>query len=198
MKIELKEKTKIRVFSHGPVEGKFNRIYAFIGDGIIDFYLRQKLFQVYFNDLKKASIERSILASTRSLAYVAKLLNLEEEIVKSEQVNVSDSLLATIFEAYCCGIYLDYGLNKVFEFLEEELWSRRDFLIENFADFISKLKYEYPNSHIEIQKIGNIYKFKLYIGNNFILETNHHNKHEGKYEIAKKFFLEKVYSQQRF
>lgn len=195
MRIKLKEETKIRVFSHSSVNGKFYKIYAFIGDSIIDFYLRQKLFQVYFNDLKNASIERSILASTRSLAYIAKLLNLENEIIKSEEVKINDYLLASIFEAYCCGIYLDYGLNKVFEFLEEELWSRRDFLIKNFADFISKLKYEYPNSYIEIEKIDNIYKFKLYIDNNPILETIHQNKHEGKYEIAKKFFLEKGYNQ---
>ncbi|MEO0144771.1 MAG: ribonuclease III domain-containing protein [candidate division WOR-3 bacterium] len=192
MKVELKPETKDRVFRHNSAGGKFLRMFAFIGDGIIDIYLRQKLFQVYFDDLKSASIERSILASTRALAYISRQLNLDKELIFLSDIKFSDYLLATIFEAYCCGIYLDYGLNKVFEFLEQELWSRRKFLIENFPDFISRLKQEYPNSKFKIERVGNMYKIELYIDEELILEIMHKNKDEGKYEIAKMFYLKKL------
>ncbi|MDT7880270.1 MAG: ribonuclease III domain-containing protein [Candidatus Hydrothermia bacterium] len=190
MKVELNYQTKDRVFRHSSAGGKFQKIYAFIGDGLIDLYLRQKLFQIYFNDLKHASIERSILASKRSLSYISKELNLDKELIYVGNVNFSYDLLATIFEAYCCGIYFDYGIEKLFRFLENVLWSKREFLLSNFDDFISRLKREFPNSKIKIEKIGSKYKISLFIDNNLILEINHKNKEEGKYEIAKKFYSE--------
>jgi len=192
LKVELNYKTRDRVFRHSSAGGKFQRIYAFIGDSLIDLYLRQKLFQIYFDDLKFASIERGILASKRSLSYISKELNLDEELIYVGNINFSDYLLATIFEAYCCGIYFDYGFEKLFKFLESVLWSKREFLLSNFDDFISRLKREYPNSKIKIEKIEGEYKISLFIDNDLILEIRHKNKEEGKYEIAKKFYLEKI------
>ncbi len=189
MRVELKPITKDRVFRHNSAGGKFLRMFAFLGDSIIDMYLRQKLFQVYFDDLKSASMERSVLASTRALAYISKELNLDKELIFLGDINFSSYLLATIFESYCCGIYLDYGLDKVFEFLDKELWSRREFLIKNFSDFISRLKQDYPNSKFKIEKINHMYKIELYIDENLILEILHRNKDEGKFEIAKMFYL---------
>ncbi len=191
MKVELNSKTRDRVFRHSSAGGKFQRIYAFIGDSLIDLYLRQKLFQIYFDDLKYASIERGILASKRSLSYISKELNLDKELIYVGNIKFSDYLLATIFEAYCCGIYFDYGFNKLFEFLENVLWSKRKFLLSNFDDFISRLKREYPNSKIKVEKFEDQYKFSLFIGDDLILEIKHKNKEEGKYEIAKKFYSDK-------
>ncbi len=188
MRVELKKNTKDRVFRHKSAGGKFQRLYAFIGDGVVDFYLRQKLFQVYFDNLKGASLERSVLASTRSLAYISKELGLDKEVIYLGELRFSDYLLATIFEAYVCGIYLDYGINRAFEFLEDELWKRREYLLKNFADFISKLKEDFPDSFIKIEKENGIYKFDLYINGNLILTIKHKNKDEGKYEIAKLFY----------
>jgi len=194
LKIELNLQTRDRVFRHSSAGGKFQRIYAFIGDSLIDLYLRQKLFQIYFDDLKYASIERGILASKRSLSYISKELSLHEELIYSGNINFSDYLLATIFEAYCCGIYFDYGFEKLFKFLESVLWSKREFLLSNFDDFVSKLKREYPSSKIKIEKIENEYKISLFIDSNLIFEIRHKNKEEGKYEIAKKFYLENTLS----
>lgn len=194
MKIELNLQTRDRVFRHSSAGGKFQRIYAFIGDSLIDLYLRQRLFLIYFDDLKYASIERGILASKRSLSYISKELSLHEELIYSGNINFSDYLLATIFEAYCCGIYFDYGFEKLFKFLESVLWSKREFLLSNFDDFVSKLKREYPSSKIKIEKIENEYKISLFIDSNLIFEIRHKNKEEGKYEIAKKFYLENTLS----
>ncbi len=197
MRVELKKATKDRVFRHKSAGGKFQRFYAFIGDSVIDFYLRQKLFQIYFDDLKSASLERSVLASTRSLAYISKELELDKEVIYLGNLGFSDYLLATIFEAYMCGIYLDYGLEKAFEFLEDELWKRRAYLLKNFADFISKLKEDFPDSFIKIEKENGIYKFSLYIDGKLVLETKHKNKDEGKYEVAKMFYSMKCIAQNK-
>jgi len=195
MKVELSDEVKDKVFRHSSAGGKFFEMFAFVGDVIIDYFLRIKLFEIYNEDLKQASIEKSVLASSRCLAYLSEELKLFENLIKLGDIKPSEHLLASIFEAYCFGIYLDYGIDKVFEFLEEVLWKRKNFLIENFDDFISKLKREYPNSKIIIEKAENCFKFKLYIDDKLILETTHKNKKEGKYEIAKKFYLEKIFGQ---
>ena len=45
MKIELNLQTRDRVFRHSSAGGKFQRIYAFIGDSLIDLYLRHGLVE---------------------------------------------------------------------------------------------------------------------------------------------------------
>jgi dsRNA-specific ribonuclease len=186
LKVELRPLTKEKLFIQKDRNKRFFHFYAFLGDVLIDLFLRQKLFQVYVDDLKRASLERNVLASERVLSFVCRNVGIEKNIDLSEQL--SDRALATLFEAYCCGIYLDYGLNLLFEFLEKNLWSLRNYLLENFADFITKLRTEFPNHKIKVEKKSDIYEITLILGEQEILKIQNKSKKKGIYEIAKMFY----------
>jgi ribonuclease-3 len=139
-----------------------NERLEFLGDSIISFIVSDYLFQKFknFNEGILTNL-RSLLVNTKSLAALARSLNFGDLLMVSKGEEESkgrqnQSLLANSFEAFIGALFLDQGLDKVKEFLEEVLLPQADFYVKNkiFKDPKSLLQ-----ERVQSQKRGSlIYK----------------------------------------
>lgn len=185
--LPLEEPIRDKVFRHPSAGGKEFYPLAFMGDSIIEVFLRKKLLQLYPTDLKKSTRERAILASTRTLSYISRSLGLDKHLIHRAD-ELSDYLMASLFEAYIAGVYMQYGQEKVEEFLEEVLWSRREFFLEKFDDFVGKLKTQVENYDFQVSKNESFYTVSLLINGEVVYTVTDRSKREAIYRLAKLFF----------
>ena len=185
--LPLEEPIRDKVFRHPSAGGKEFYPLAFMGDSIIEVFLRKKLLQLYPTDLKKSTRERAILASTRTLSYISRSLGLDKHLIHRAD-ELSDYLMASLFEAYIAGVYMQYGQEKVEEFLEEVLWSRREFFLEKFDDFVGKLKTQVENYDFQVSKNESSYTVSLLINGKVVYTVTDRSKREAIYRLAKLFF----------
>ena len=185
--LPLEEPIRDKVFRHPSAGGKEFYPLAFMGDSIIEVFLRKKLLQLYPTDLKKSTRERAILASTRTLSYISRSLGLDKHLIHRAD-ELSDYLMASLFEAYIAGVYMQYGQEKVEEFLEEVLWSRREFFLEKFDDFVGKLKTQVENYDFQVSKNESSYTVSLLINGEVVYTVTDRSKREAIYRLAKLFF----------
>lgn len=96
----------------------------FLGDAVIGFVVASLLFE-YRKELTEGQLSqvRSALVKSKSLANLARKLNLHEYIkvgnAYRENIYDQDHLLEDVFEAFIGAIYLDQGIKKVTAFLNE-------------------------------------------------------------------------------
>lgn len=104
-----------------------NERLEFLGDAILEFVITETLYKS-FPDKQEGYLTslRANLVNTQNLAEVAKKLNIGEHIhlSKGEEDGggrKNPSLLADTVEAIIGALYLDQGLQKVEEFIKENL-----------------------------------------------------------------------------
>ncbi len=185
--LPLEGPVKDKVFRHPSAGGKEFYPLAFMGDSLIEVFLRKKLLELYPTDLKKSTRERAILASTRTLSYISRSLSLDKHLIHRTD-ELSDYLMASLFEAYIAGVYMQYGQEKVEEFLEEVLWKKREFFLEKFDDFVGKLKTEVENYDFRIDRNERSYTVSLLINGKVVYTVTDRSKREAIYRLAKLFF----------
>ncbi len=185
--LPLEDPIREKVFRHPSAGGKEFYPMAFLGDAILEVFLRKRLLRLYPEDLKKSTRERAVLASTRTLAYIARSLHLDRHLIHRTE-ELSDYLMASLLEAYIAGIFMQYGQEKVEEFLEDILWSRRDFFLEKFDDFVGKLKSEVEDYHFQVVREGKQYRVSLIVDGKVVYTVRDRSKREAIYRLAKLYF----------
>lgn len=116
-----------------------NERLEFLGDSVLSFIVSNYLYKQYpqYNEGILTNL-RSQLVNTKSLAQIAKELNFGvllklskgEEDSKGRQ---SQSLLANSFEAFIGALFLDQGIDIVYEFLNKVLLPKADQFVKNKA-----------------------------------------------------------------
>jgi len=113
-----------------------NERLEFLGDAVLELLASEKIYKTYpkMNEGEMTQV-RSALVNTESLAKHSHLLGLEEylKMAKGEKQSKKgrDHILANTFEALIGAIYLEFGLEKAREFLENNLFG----YLEEILDF---------------------------------------------------------------
>lgn len=128
-----------RALSHRSVGARNNERLEFLGDGLVNLFVAELLFEVYPRaDEGELTRFRSRLVSEPSLAVLARELQLGDQLLLGPGELKSgghrrDSILADAFEALIAAIYLDGGwevcrdcVRKIFEPLTATLGSASD------------------------------------------------------------------------
>ncbi len=108
---------------------KSNETYEFLGDSILEFWISDKLFNLFPQyDEGDLTNLRALIVCTQNLALVAKDFKLGDFVLLSHgeeqhQGRNNQSILADTFEAVLGSIYLDGGTVPAFKFLEKALTS---------------------------------------------------------------------------
>lgn len=139
-----------------------NERLEFLGDSILSFVVSKYLYEKYpaFNEGTLTNL-RSKLVNTKTLAEIAKGLNFGKNLKLSRGEEESkgrenQSILANCFEAYIGALFIDQGIEKVRDFLDEVLLPKAE-------DFVEKKLFKDPKSllqeFIQAKKQGSpIYK----------------------------------------
>lgn len=130
-----------------------NERLEFLGDSILSFVVSEHLYKTYPEyDEGILTNLRSLVVNTKSLASLAKEVNMGERLLlsKGEEDSLgreNDSLLANSVEAYIGALFLDQGIDKVKEFLTATLLPKIEVYVQNkdFKDPKSLLQ-EYVQS----------------------------------------------------
>lgn len=112
-----------------------NERLEFLGDSIVSFIVSDYLYRKYSFDEGTLTHLRSLLVNTKTLSLLAKKLNFGKLLLLSKgeeesKGRESESLLENSFEAFVGALYLDQGLRETTEFLEKELLSKTDALVQ--------------------------------------------------------------------
>ena len=99
------------------IQSRGNEQLEFLGDSVLSFIITSYLYRNYgfFSEGKLAKI-RSVLISRRSLAYIAKNLKIDRQILLSENEEFTEgrkkeSIIADALEAFIGALYIDKGIN---------------------------------------------------------------------------------------
>lgn len=186
-----------------------NERMEFLGDSIISFVISGYLFSRYpqFNEGILTNM-RSLLVNTKSLAEVARELNLGEylKLSKGEEDSKgrqNQSLLADSFEALVGALFLDSGIEQTKDFLMQvfsqrvqDLEKERSFKDPKslLQEFIQSRKQTSPAYKV-IKELGpahsRVFTMGVFIGNKLFEEGKGKSKQEAEENAALKA-LEKL------
>ncbi|KKQ96898.1 MAG: ribonuclease III [Candidatus Levybacteria bacterium RIFCSPHIGHO2_02_FULL_39_36] len=180
-----------------------NERLEFLGDSILSFVVSSHIF-IKHKDLKEGELTniRSVLTNTETLYEISKELGLGQALKLSKGEEQSGgrenkTILADTLEAIIGGIYIDQGLEKASEFIEENILDKAEGIIENkgLKDPKSKLqeelqeKYKISPSYITIKEEGpdhsKFYTIGVYLGEKLLAEGFGHSKQEAEKSAAK-------------
>lgn len=127
-----------------------NERLEFLGDSVLSFVVSRYLYKTYpdFNEGVLTNL-RAMLVNTRTLSEVARELNFGDllKLSKGEEDSKgreNSSLLADCFEAFVGALFLDQGIDAVFEFL-------KDILLPKAEVFLKKKALKDPKSLLQEQ-----------------------------------------------
>jgi ribonuclease III len=109
-----------------------NERLEFLGDAILEFIVSKEIFKEFPNEEEGyLTVLRANLVNTVNLAKVAQKLNLGEELLLSKGEEdtggrTNTSLLADTVEAIIGALFLDGGLPKAEQFIQDELLATID------------------------------------------------------------------------
>ncbi|MCL5090454.1 MAG: ribonuclease III [Patescibacteria group bacterium] len=139
-----------------------NERLEFLGDSILSFIVSSYIFRNYPN-LKEGELTnlRSVLTNTQTLYRISKDLGIGKylKLSKGEEESggrESVTILADTLEALIGGLYMDQGIDKAYDFVEEILLKNIDNImkIEELKDPKSRLQEIIQEKH----KISPTYK----------------------------------------
>lgn len=128
----------------------------YMGDAVLDYVAADLIFNSY-PDMEPGNMSklRSFLVQSHSLSNYARKIELANYIrcghsISEKQIQQSDKILEDSFEALIGAIYLDRGINFVFDFIKNSIYED----IINFGkidltDYKSKLQEEMQAEHRE-------------------------------------------------
>lgn len=134
-----------------------NERLEFLGDSILSFVVSSHIF-VEYEDLKEGELTsiRSVLTNTETLYEISKELDLGShlKLSKGEEQSkgrANKTILANTLEALIGGIYIDQGIDAVKVFIEENIISHSEAIIEaqGLKDPKSKLQEKIQEKHRE-------------------------------------------------
>lgn len=125
-----------------------NERLEFLGDSILSFVISNHLYRTY-PDFKEGILTnlRSLLVNTKSLAAVAKQLDLGKHLKLSKGEEESkgrenETLLANCLEAFIGALYMDQGIISVTSFLEKTLFPQGE-------EYVKKKQFKDPKSILQ-------------------------------------------------
>lgn len=182
-----------------------NERLEFLGDSVLSILTSEYLYKK-FPDLAEGGLTntRSVLVRGKTLALVARELNLGEFLLMSKGERDSggarnDALLADATEAVIGAIFLDQGLNAVREFLQKYLFSK-SFEAVDYKSLVQEMaqsKLRLSPKYKVLQSIGPDHDKKFTVG--IIIGSKEYGQGEGKSkqegeQAAAKAALEKLNS----
>lgn len=130
--------------------------FEYMGDAVLDYVAADLIFNSY-PDMEPGNMSklRSFLVKSHTLSNYARKIELANFIrcghsISEKQIQQSDKILEDSFEALIGAIYLDRGINFVFDFIKNSIYED----IINFGkidltDYKSKLQEEMQAEHRE-------------------------------------------------
>ncbi len=134
-----------------------NERMEFLGDAILSFIISKKLYDKY-NDKTEGEMTqmRSSLVSRETLYEVGKQMHLDLYLIVGEGTQITPSIISCTYEAVIGAIYLDNGIEKVEEFIENTLLTYRSLDNIDINDYKSSLQqyttqeyHSYPQYTVE-------------------------------------------------
>ena len=134
-----------------------NERLEFLGDSILSFVVSSHIFNQH-EDLKEGQLTsiRSVLTNTETLYEISKEMGLGAmlKLSKGEEQSggrENKTILANTLEALIGGVYMDQGIEAVRTFIEDNIISRAEKIIESqgLKDPKSKLQEKIQESHKE-------------------------------------------------
>lgn len=130
--------------------------FEYMGDAVLDYVTADLIFNAY-PDMEPGNMSklRSYLVKSHSLSNYARKINLADYIrvghsISPNQIKQSDRILEDGFEALIGAIYLDQGIEFVFNFIKSVLFEDiLRFGKEDLTDYKSKLQEEMQAEHRE-------------------------------------------------
>ena len=180
-----------------------NERLEFLGDSILSFIVSSHIFK-QFKDLKEGQLTsiRSVLTNTETLADISRSLGLGKHLMLSKGEESgggrqNKTLLANTFEALLGGIYIDQGIDAAKKFVEDNILSQADRIIEEqgLKDPKSKLQEKIQEKHKEspeyrvIAEVGpdhsKSYTIGVYMGETLLAEGNGSSKQDAEKAAAR-------------
>ena len=148
--------------THPSFNANANTVHAdyerleYMGDAVLDYVTADLIFHTY-PDMEPGNMSklRSYLVKSHSLSNYARSVELYEFIrvgnsISPEQIGRSDRILEDCFEALIGAIYLDQGMEFVFNFIKDILFEDvMRFGDQDLTDYKSKLQEEMQAEHRE-------------------------------------------------
>ncbi len=134
-----------------------NERLEFLGDSILSFVVSSHIFGKYTTSKEgQLTSIRSVLTNTETLYEISKELGLGEllKLSKGEEAGggrINKTILANTIEALIGGIFIDQGLSAAKEFIEDNIISRAEKIIESqgLKDPKSALQEKIQETHRE-------------------------------------------------
>jgi ribonuclease-3 len=187
-----------------------NERLEFLGDAVIELIVTKFLYYNFNNSEGELTSFRSSLVNTKTLAKIAKKINLDEYLFLSKGESKSlgrarEAILANTFEALIGSIYFDQGFKKAEEFIKKNLIPELKNILRNktykdpkseFQEFIqNKLKI---TPHYKIIKQSGpdhakIFVVGLFLNEKLITQGKGKNKHDAEIQAAEKALNKKSF-----
>ncbi|UCZ55333.1 ribonuclease III [Bacillus shivajii] len=124
-----------------------NERLEFLGDAVLELAISQYLFK-YFENMSEGEMTklRAAIVCEPSLARIADELNFGEYVLlgKGEEMTGGrkrPALLADVFESFVGAVYLDLGMDAVYNFLDEYVYPKiQEGAFSHMMDFKSQLQ----------------------------------------------------------
>lgn len=182
-----------------------NERLEFLGDSVLSILTSEYLYKKFPDYAEgKLTNTRSVLVRGKTLALVAKELNLGESLLMSKGERDSggarnDALLADATEAVIGAIFLDQGLDIVREFLQKYLYSKSFEAIDykSIVQETAQSKFKVSPKYKVLEAMGPDHDKKfiigIYFGTELMGKGEGKNKQEAE-QAAAKVALEKLNS----
>ena len=95
--------------------------YEFLGDSVLGFVVADYLFKRNVKSEGAMTKEKINIVSSKPLSLATKTLGVENYMLKSEKLEITDSMRENLFESIIGGIYLDGGLEEARKFIVKNL-----------------------------------------------------------------------------
>lgn len=151
-----------------------NERLEFLGDAVLELVVTEELYKKYNNPEGELTNWRASLVNSKMLAELAGELGLEPYLhlsrgeAKDTKGKARQYILANAFEALIGAIYLDQGLKKTRQFIQEKLLVKLPYIIKNKLYLDPKSRFQEAAQ----EKVGITPQYK-------VLEESgpDHNKH---------------------
>jgi dsRNA-specific ribonuclease len=161
---------------------------ALVGDAVLNLYLVLKFYDK--GNLEEIYAMISEYKSNKALYYAAEELNLKELLVANTN-QVSDYIYASMLEAITGLIYLKFGLEGAFKFLEEEVFPALERNRGKFRNYWEELrKRERGKIRVSFYEENGEFVAEIKIKDGVFLGRGK-NKKEARNEAAKNALLNK-------
>ncbi|MEO0148533.1 MAG: ribonuclease III domain-containing protein [candidate division WOR-3 bacterium] len=158
---------------------------ALLGDAVLNLYLTLKFYER--GDIEEISLLVSEYKSNKALFFAVEDLGLKEILV-ADSASISEYTYASMLEAIIGVVYERFGLEKAFEFLDEEVFPVLERNYQKFKNYWEDVKRregeldvrfeEYEGNFIALISLNG----KVYMGRG-------RNKKEARNEAAKNLIM---------